>query len=458
MSEAEKQELLALLELKEKERMFYKLRYYQPYPKQLNFHNDCHRERLLMAANQVGKTYSGAAEMAYHLTGLYPSWWEGIKFDKPIVAWAGSVTRETTRDTVQRLLLGRSPDYGSGLIPLKCIKDIKTSQGIANAISIVTVEHVTGGTSTLVFKSYDQGREKWQGDTIHIAWLDEEPPEEIYFEALTRTNATQGIIMMTFTPLFGMSEVVRRYLINPPPDTSYTQMTIDDAGHYTDEQKATIIASYPAHEVEARTKGTPVLGSGRVFPVTEDSISIQPFDIPESWPIIAGIDFGWNHPTAAIKLAWDRDADCVYITAAYRVKEATPIVHAGSLRSWGEIPWAWPHDGLQHDKGSGEQLATIYREQKLNFLPERAQYPDGGSGLEASIMDCLQRMQTNRLKVFAHLNDWFEEFRMYHRKNGLIVKEKDDLMSATRYAIMCLRFAQVKADTAPLNYDTSWIM
>src|SRR5690606_7632872 len=100
------------------------------------------------------------------------------------------------------------------------------------------------------------------------------------------------------------------------------------------------------------------------------------------------------------------------------------------------MPWAWPHDGLQHDKGSGVPLANQYKKQGLKMLHEKATFQDGSNGVEAGIMDMLERMQTGRLKVFSHLNDWFEEFRMYHRKDGLIVKQRDDLMAATRYAIM----------------------
>jgi len=33
----------------------------------------------------------------------------------------------------------------------------------------------------------------------------------------------------------------------------------------------------------------------------------------------------------------------------------------------------------------------------------------------------------------------------HHRKDGKVVKEGDDLMAATRYAIMSLRFASTKA-------------
>ena len=229
-----------------------------------------------------------------------------------------------------------------------------------------------------------------------------------------------------------------------------TRMTIEDAAPYTPAQRAAIIASYPAHEREARTKGVPLLGSGRVFPIDEMLIKVTPFVIPEHWPVLGALDFGWDHPTAAVKLAWDRDADCVYVTHAYRKKEATPLIHAAALTPWGEsLPWAWPHDGLAHDKGSGEALKDQYEAHGLNMLPAHATFEDGSNGVEAGLMAMLDRMQTARLKVFGHLDEWFEEFRLYHRKDGLVVKLADDLMSATRYALMSLRFAEV--DRAPMD-------
>lgn len=229
-------------------------------------------------------------------------------------------------------------------------------------------------------------------------------------------------------------------------------MTIYDVEHYSDAERDQIIASYPEHEREARAKGIPTMGSGRVFPVTEESITIAPRDIPRHWAQIGGLDFGIDHPFAAVRMAWDREADCIYLTHTYRVTGQVPAIHVASIRPWGDwIPWAWPHDGLNRDKGSGEQLAEQYRKHKLNMLQDRAEHAEGGNGVEAGILEMLERMQTNRLKVFAGLNDWFEEFRLYHRKDGLIVKERDDLMSASRYAVMMKRFAITAPSSAPLR-------
>ena len=222
-------------------------------------------------------------------------------------------------------------------------------------------------------------------------------------------------------------------------------MTIDDAQHFSLEQKAAIIDSYLPHEREARTKGIPTMGSGRIFPVAEEVIREKAFAIPRHWPRICGVDFGYDHFFGAAWLAWDRDADCVHVYDGFRVRLQTPILHAPAIKARGQkIPVAWPRDGLQHDKGGGEELAQQYRNQGVEMLPEWAQFlDDRGVSVEAGVIEMLDRMQTNRWKVAEHLNDWFEEFRLYHRDDGKIVKEGEDLLCASRYAMMCLRFARV---------------
>lgn len=168
-----------------------------------------------MAGNQLGKTYCGAAEMAIHLTGRYPQGWQGRKWKRPIRAWAGSKTSEVTRDGPQRYLVGEPKDrdqWGTGMVPKDCIERTSNKMGVADALDSVLVKHVSGDYSTLGFKAYDQGRQKWQGETLDLVWFDEEPPVDIYIEGLTRTNATEGQVYITFTPLLGMSEVVRMFL------------------------------------------------------------------------------------------------------------------------------------------------------------------------------------------------------------------------------------------------------
>ena len=441
---SEKQRLYLLLKERETRRNTDRLRHYRPYPKQQQFHaaGREHHERLLRAGNQQGKTFSAGMEMAYHVTGLYPDWWEGRRWDRPIIAWAGSDTGETTRDNPQRALLGLVGEFGTGSIPKRLIGTRKSAIGVADLIDYVKIRHTTGGWSTLRFKYYAQGRQKWQGPPVDYVWFDEEPPEDIYDEGLARTIATGGCAALSFTPLLGMSEVVRRFLMEESNDRHDTNMTIDDAKHIPIEERERIIKKFAPHEREARVRGIPALGSGRIFPVPEADLEWQLQELPNHFVWIGGIDFGWDHPTAAVKCAWDRDTDTFYVCQAYKRKEATPLIHAGALRPWGTwLPWAWPHDGLQHDKGAGVQLKEQYSDQGLQMLLDKATFEDGSNSVEAGIMEMLDAMQTGRFKVADHLNDWFDEFRLYHRENGRVVKVFDDLLAATRYAWMMRRFA-----------------
>ncbi|MEX2741097.1 terminase family protein [Rhizobium mongolense] len=467
LNSSEKRELMLLLGEKDRRKRTNKLRFYRPYSKQREFHlaGATMSERLFMAGNQLGKTIAGGAEWAMHLTGRYPDWWNGAEFIRAPLLWAGSVTGESTRDNPQRILVGPpaiEEQWGTGFIPADCIVDRTRAMGVPDLLDNVVVRWGGGGDvqanqSIVAFKAYEKGREKWQGPTVDGVWFDEEPPEDIYSEGLTRTNNGQRgqFAQTTFTPLLGMSTVVARFIMPAADDIAsvhrqVTSMTIDDAEHYTPEQRAQIIASYPAHEREARSKGVPTLGSGLIFPVLEENIIVEPFAIPKHWPQIGGLDFGWDHPTAAAHLAWDRDSDVVYLTKDYRQSHATPILHAAALKPWGAwLPWAWPHDG-NNDTAAGPNLAAQYRAQGLKVLPERASFPDGSNSVEAGLMDMLDRMQTGRFKVFRTCGAWQEERRLYHRKDGKVVKERDDVISASRYALMMLRKAIVQPNA------TSW--
>ena len=429
--------------------------FYKPYGKQSTFHEagKKYRERLLMAGNQLGKTFAAGNEVAYHLTGLYPEGWKGRVFTRAPRGWVGSVSSELTRDGAQRILMGPIGKWGSGCIPKELMIETKRARGVPDAIESILVKHVSGDISQVTFKSYKDGREAWQAETLDFVWFDEEPPIEIYSEGVTRTNNCMGSVFLTFTPLLGMSSVVMRFMEKKHPDRHITYMTIDDVEHYTKEMKEQIIASYPPHEREARAKGIPMLGSGRIFPVAEEVIKEPDLaEIPGHWKQIIGIDLGYDHPFAAVKVCLDATTDCIHVISAYRQREAIPIMHAAAIRPWGEWqPVAWPHDANQHDK-RGDQFSVMYRKLGLNMISEHAHWPDGSNSVEPGLTEMLERMQTGRFKVAASLSDWWEEFRMYHRKDGKIVKERDDLMSATRYAVMMIRYAMA-SDAAPVKPD-----
>lgn len=449
---ASPQELLAEFERRIEQRKFYR---YKPYPWQAEFHaaGASNPERMLMAANRVGKTRSAAFEVAAHLTGKYPSWWTGRRFDKPTLVWCGSVTNESSRDIVQRELLGDPPESFTGMVPGDCVvgKPTYRQAGVSNVVDAFRVRHVSGGISTCVLKTYEQGWRKWQGVACEVVWLDEEPKSDqedqakIFTEALTRTLTAKGVLLVTFTPLLGKTELVMHFMEPKTTGIYLKTATWDEAPHLEEGEKQRLKASYPVHEADARTKGIPMMGEGAVFPISEDSITCDAFETPPYWAQICGVDFGIavDHPFAYSKLAHDRDNDVVYVTDCFKVSGQTPVYHAAAIRERGDwIPVSWPHDGLGTEKGTGEEIRQQYLKYRVNLLSKNATYDDDrGNHVEPGIIDMYERMRTGRWKVFRHLHPWLEEFRRYHRKDGKIVKIFDDAISSSRYALMMLRYA-----------------
>lgn len=180
-----------------------------------------YRERCFLAANRVGKTLSGGGyETALHATGLYPHWWEGRRFHRPVRFWVAGKAADTTRDIVQTTLLGEVRGdgqnrsfTGTGVLPKDHHGKLTWKAGsVTNCVDTIKVRHVSGGWSTIGFKAYSQGRGSFEGTAQDGIWFDEEPPADVYGEALIRTATTNGIVLLTFTPLTGVSEVVQGFL------------------------------------------------------------------------------------------------------------------------------------------------------------------------------------------------------------------------------------------------------
>jgi phage terminase large subunit-like protein len=205
------------------------------YPKQMKFFasESTNDEIALFGGNRTGKTHCGCFADTLHLTGLYPRWWPGRKYARPIDMWLATDTAKNTRDILQEKMCGKpgvEQAYGTGMIPGDLLLRRTVKHGLADAFESVFVRHVSGGVSTLQFKSYDQGREAFQGtrqDRIH---LDEEPKLEIYAECGMRLMSTvpgevNGTLVLTETPLLGVSDLMITFMpgLSPEPDAMPAQ-------------------------------------------------------------------------------------------------------------------------------------------------------------------------------------------------------------------------------------------
>ena len=447
MERSEKEELLKLLEEKERRVSGRKLFTYYPetgplrrelYKKHLQFFagGPTKRERLMLAANRIGKTEGvGGYEMTLHLTGLYPPWWSGRRFDRPIKAWAAGDTSKTVREIIQEKLLGPTPARGTGLIPADLILKTPPKPGVPDAVDSITVRHASGGVSVLIMKSYDQKRIAFQGTEQDVIWLDEEPPLDIYTECLMRTMTNNGMLMLTFTPLEGMTETVMAFLpngeiIEREDDSKLVVMaTWDDAPHLSQKDKDALWKSIPPYQRDARSKGIPQLGSGAIYPVPESDIMVPDFEIPAHWPQGYAMDVGWNRTSAGF-YALDRTNDILYRYGEHYRGQAEPAVHAQGIRARGDwLAGVIDPASRGRSQADGQQLLQIYLDLGLDL-------DLADNGVESGIYEVWQRMSSGRFKVFKSCLNWFAEFRLYRRdEKGHIVKSFDHAMDETRYFI-----------------------
>lgn len=412
---------------------------WEKYPRHIDFFKEGagKRSRVFMAANRVGKTVAGAFESACHLTGEYPDWWEGRRFDHPTEGWAAGDTGQTTRDILQHELLGS--EFGTGLIAKDKIVKITMRPGIPGAVEKVSVRHKNGGISHLGFKSFDQGRRSFQGTAKHFIWLDEECPEDVYNECTVRTMTTTGVVYITFTPLKGLTLFVQQFMKAANEDSkegssrSVTMAGWDDVPHLGEVEKAEILADTPPHLRDSRSKGIPGLGSGAIYPIPENELAVDPFPLQPEWRRFYGLDVGWNF-TAAVFCAHDRDRDIVYIYDSYKSSHTLPDGHAAAIaRRYKGLPamtGAVDPASRQRGQADGRNLLQLYRGCGLKLIP-------ADNAVQSGLDEVFSRMSTGRLKVFRGLSEWWDEFRLYRRdEKGRIVKEADHLMDAMRYAIV----------------------
>lgn len=417
--------------------------------------------RACVGGNGTGKTECGGFETTCHLTGDYPSWWEGKRFDRPIVAWIGGDTTKTVRDIIQFKLFGTT-DYrdaaemGTGIIPHAAIGKISPSNQLTGLIDYVRVRHKSGGWSTLYLKSYDQGRDAWQGSEVDWVWLDEQVDMSIYEECISRFRgrSKDGRLILTFTGLKGATDVVLLFL--PELTSAQDEMSMRQAGrsrvivamedvpHLSPEEIERKLANYSGLFRETRRTGIPYAGSGRVYTVDEDAFIVEPFPIPDHFARIAGADFGYGSEdgsggTAAVWGAYDRAGDVLYIYDEYFRAQAEAPVHAAALKKHGDwVPVAGDYAGVAISEDGRGKVIRVYQKLGVNIHPAE-------KDVESGIMAIATALASSKLRIFRTCGGLIQEYRMYNRdEKGRIIKKNDHRLDALRYLYQSIGKAKTK--------------
>jgi len=391
--------------------------------------------RLAMCANGVGKTLSmGGYEFALHATGLYPEWWEGVRYTKPIRAWFAGESMKSTRTNQQKVLLGEpnSEKAGGGLIPTELIDfdTLRRWPGSGGLIDTCHIKHASGGMSMIGARTYQQDFIDWAGENLDLGWMDEPPPILHYQELVTRTRGSEHpCIMLTHTPKKGATEIVVLFTGEQDSSRKVINCTWDDVPHLTAKWKKGALANVPTYMRSTVSKGMPTLGVGAVYPIPESSFVIEPLEtIPSHWPRAFGFDGGW-HNTAVTWGAFDRDTATWYLYDEHKAGELVIPVHAAAINSRGKwIP------------GIGDvRLANVTDGEKMIDEYHDAGCPIMGAnkpGKEARIEKVRQGLMTGKIKVYSTLRKWLEEYRMFHYDDkGQIKKVNDHLMDSTCHLV-----------------------
>ena len=451
-----------------------KFDFYKPYPVFKEFHRlgkDA-SIRLLLAANRIGKTYSCLAEFAMHATATYPEDWEGYRYTKKnMTMWVGGLTGFEAEDLSKRLFEGSGGDPAfihESLVLYRNRKDRRYK-----------IHNGNGGVTDIAIKTYG-GREQqnelstWKASKVDCILLDEQPTLSVFSECCMRIMNTgpedHGMIIIAATCtqftqfVLGFTQRIERASVERENKiiTEEKQINVgsgevrdgkvfllagwEDAQHLDEEQKKNMLANMLPSEIEARTKGMPSIGSGMVYPVLEELITCDPFEIPTHYAHIIGMDFGWTDPTAFVFGALDRDTGVLYIYFEYSMSGKTPDSHLSDLynmRAADALRWAYVMGdpaGQASSQKDGESLFDIYRRKGLKLVK-------ADNARSSGILTCLQMMLDGRLKIFkGRCPKLLNEIRTYaYDSKGKIIDGNDHLLDSMRYMVSGLKNATQNA-------------
>jgi len=485
-----------IVEMARKFNKYFKLDNFRPYTYQERwFESGQHSTlRYLSAANQIGKTFGGAVECAYHATGLYPEWWNGRRFkvtNKQVI-WVMGVSLESTRKVLQNYLLGtddatQTSELGSGLIPREHL-DLSSLVRDGQTVKSINVRNEAGGYVSLYFYASTQDETTLHGQKVLFIWLDEQPSNELELSSIfaARTINTGGMVAITATPEKGATELWRQCKEDNSPHIHFQSATWDDAEHITPDVRERILAAIPYHEREMRSKGIPVAGVGAIYPFADDDVTCAPFEIPGHWKVIASLDFGVSglkDPSIILYIALNPEDGVHYVFSEWgsnmenKTYANSHLPHYIAAKITGKAPENWerltdnaefqgmpvelpsivvkaPHDGAnaQPDAHSGSNLPRVEIMTKLGanmhhrlfeIPPDLAPLEKNRRSLHGSLGIVTEMFRLGKLKIFTTCTETLRERRGYQwikKGQKTVPIDKDNhYMDALRIGVIRVR-------------------
>ncbi len=442
------------------------LKYFRPFEHQKLFFSTTTDRRGILAANRIGKTVSTCYETAYHLTGLYPEWWTGKRFDRPITVMVAGEGWSQVALVLQNELLG-SPDVklrdqiGTGAIPRdRIMTDTMRSDG-ANCIG-VEIKHRTGAMSYLLFANYTQEVRQLQGFKLNLAVFDEQPPDDFFSEIVTRTATTQGMVMCSFTPLKGLNGLVSKFW-NREQGYDYVRVSWDDVPEHDPWGEPFLLQStrdqlardYLPHEREARMQGKPIQGKGAVFSIREwptYKTGDHDFRLMPNIQRIIALDLGLvNDKTVISLMYWDPIERTAWLhrqIVVQGIEEAVPTQYVNHLlrpEVFG-TPIVLPADASTPGRYtmSANSIRELFEQYELNVMSKPIMNPPDSQGRVTNhksygINQMRQMLEVGSLMVNENCTHFLNEARNYYVDTQGRFCDPHDCIYSARYAVLgCL--------------------
>lgn len=428
------------------------------------------KTRYLRAGNRVGKTYGAATEFSYHLTGLYPDWWEGLTVPSSgHTYWCVGVSLDSVAKVLQKELFG-TPDcridseLGTGSLPLHTIEKKLGWKQDGGRLLEVRIRHKDGGLNTLMFYG-SENESTMMGQRVAGCMMDEEAPYnslKIFSQIQTRLlnalgEGENGFMLFTATPEQGQTKLNDLFDKNESGVLYMQSASIYDNPTYTEEQIKQFLAGVPDYQRDMRLHGIPVLGTGAVFRVDDVAIMVENIQPLPHWQIVGGVDWGLTQDATVLVFAvYDPDNDNYYIFKEYYFggsadtgnRTAQHLANVILNSEFASVPIIMPHDGvsrgkIMRDMGCNIPNQPFFNPQDTQLDLIKTTNSKSNRLIGTGIDEMILLFEQERLKVDASCFNWFREKRNYFWQYNEVTGEhkakgQDHTIDASRYALLSL--------------------
>jgi len=424
--------------------------------KQLKFHRSKKRNRWVFGGNRTGKSECGAVEVVWMALGIHPY----RENRESTIGWVVSLSSKVQKDVAQAKILS--------YLDKRFIKEIVMQSGSSSApetgvVDRIVVKNAFGKTSTIAFKSCEEGRDKFQGASLDYVWFDEEPPKDIYTECVMRVMDKNGDIFGTMTPLKGLSFVYDEIYLNPTGDKEIWTIFFEwkDNPWLTKKEIKRLTALLTPEELEARRYGRfTESNKGMVYPeFAEHKHVIAPFIIPVEWQVSLAIDPGLNNPTSCHWYAEDGDGNIYVVDEHYEAGKPVSY-HAEKIKEISDaIGWRRNFDGTINaliDNASTQKTLASIRSVADLFLQEGIKV---NPCVNKNLFDGISRVREYlaghdghpKIYIFSHCKNLIREIKGYRwGDHDLPVKKDDHALDELRYFVMSRPRPKIAGDNVPV--------